>query len=73
MYVPRPIGIRPTLLTRSSRDVAIELLALSKMNWNQARLDGRYPITLRTAEQVKKVLRFCGPTQNVATRYAQYM
>lgn len=73
MYVPRPIGIRPALLTRSPRDLAIELLALSKMNWNQARLDGRYPITLRTAEQVKKVLRFCGPAQNVATRYAQYM
>lgn len=55
MYVPHPIGIRPALLTRSPRDLAVELLALSKMNWNQARLDGRLPITLRTAEQVKKV------------------
>jgi hypothetical protein len=73
MYVPRPIGIRPAQLTRSPRDLAIETLALSKMNWNQARLDGRYPITLRTAEQVKRVLRFCDPTQRVATRYAQYM
>jgi hypothetical protein len=26
-----------------------------------------------TAEQVKKVLRFCDPAQHVATRYAQYM
>jgi hypothetical protein len=73
MYVPHPIGIRPALLTRSPRDLAVELLALSKMNWNQARLDGRYPITLRTAEQVKKVLRFCDPAQAIATRYAQYM
>jgi hypothetical protein len=73
MYVPHPIGIRPARLTRSPREVAIELLALSKMNWNQARLDGRYPITLRTAETVKRVLRFCGPGQAIATRYAQYM
>jgi hypothetical protein len=28
---------------------------------------------LRTANQVKRVLRFCDPAQNAATRYAQYM
>jgi len=73
MFVPQPVGIRPALRTRSTRDLAIELLALTKMNWNQSGLDGRIPITLRTANQVKKVLRFCDPAQNVATRYAQYM
>jgi hypothetical protein len=73
LYVPHPIGIRPALLTCSPHDLAVELLALSKMNWNQARLDGRLPITLRTAEQVKRVLRFCDPAQLIATRYAQYM
>jgi hypothetical protein len=67
------VGIRPALLTRSPRDVAVELLALSKMNWNHARLDGRLPITLRTAEQVTKVLRFTDPGRAIATRYAQYM
>jgi hypothetical protein len=73
MFVPHPIGIRPALRTRSTRDLAIELLALSKMNWNQSQLDGQMPITLRTADQVKRVLRFCDPAQNAATRYAQYM
>jgi hypothetical protein len=38
-----------------------------------ARLDGRFPITLRTADQVKQILRFCDPAQEIATRYAQYM
>ena len=33
----------------------------------------RLPITLRTAEQVKRVLRFCRPNQAVATHFAQYM
>jgi hypothetical protein len=36
-------------------------------------LDGRFPITLQTAEQVKQILRFCDPRQDIATRYAQYM
>lgn len=56
---------------------AAELLALSKMNWNQARLYGRYPHHAyhrgHTADKVKRVLRFCDPDQTVATRYAQYM
>lgn len=73
MYVPRPLGIRPALLAGNPRDLALELLALSKMNWNQAQLDGRLPITLRTAEQVKKILRFRAPSDPIASRYAQYM
>jgi hypothetical protein len=48
-------------------------LALTKMNWNQTRLDGLLPVTLRTADQVRKVLRFCRPDSVVATRYAHYM
>ena len=48
-------------------------MALSKMNWNQSRLDGRNLITLQTADQVKQILRFCDPDREIATRYAQYM
>jgi len=73
MYVPRPVGLRPARLTISPRELGVEILALSKMNWNQSRLDGRFPITLRTAEQVKQILRFCDPAEEIATRYAQYM
>lgn len=73
MYVPQPIGIRSVHSSRSPRDRASEILALTKMNWNQTRLDGRVPVTLRTANQVKAVLRFCPPNEAVATRYAHYM
>ncbi len=73
MYVPRPVGLRPARLTISPRELGVEILALSKMNWNQSQLDGRFPITLRTAEQVKQILRFCDPAEEIATRYAQYM
>ena len=55
------------------RELDTELLALSKMNWDQSRLDARLPITLKTADQVKHILRFCDPAQQIASRYAEYM
>ena len=73
MYVPHPIGIRPVTNDRSPKDRGLEILALTKMNWNQTRLDGRLPVTIRTANQVKAVLRLCSPDQTIATRYAHYM
>lgn len=73
MHVPTPIGLRALSPTKSIRALADEVLALSKMNWNQTRLDGRLPVTLRTAEQVKRVLRFVEPAGAIAARYAQYM
>jgi len=59
MYVPRPLGLWPARLTISPRELGTEILALSKMNWNQSRLDARLPITLKTADQIKHILRFC--------------
>ncbi|RIS72930.1 hypothetical protein D2E70_08780 [Mycobacteroides abscessus] len=73
MHVPSPIGIRALSPTKSIKALAEEVMALSKMNWNQTRLDGRLPVTLRTAEQVKRVLRFVDLSSPVAARYAQYM
>ena len=73
MYIPQPIGVRSVTASFSHRDIASEILALTKMNWNQTRLDGRLPVTLRTANQVKSILRFCAPDQAIATRYAHYM
>jgi hypothetical protein len=73
MYIPQPIGLRAVTPSLSHRDIAGEVLALTKMNWNQTRLDGRLPVTLRTANQVKAILRFCAPDQAIATRYAHYM
>jgi hypothetical protein len=73
MYVPQPIGIRAARPIRSASDTGCETLALTKMNWNQTRLDGRAPVTIRTANQVKAILRFCAPNQAIVTRYANYM
>src|SRR5260221_9411474 len=60
MRVPQPIGIRPALRTRSARDTGGEILALTKMNWNQTWLDGRYPAKLRTANLSRSKIGFGG-------------
>ena len=73
MYVPTPLTLRVAAAARSPRALAQEVLALTKMNWNQTQFDGRLPITLRTARGVGRILRFVGEDQPVAARYAYYM
>ncbi|MDR7253365.1 hypothetical protein J2X46_002350 [Nocardioides sp. BE266] len=73
MYVPRPLGIRLHDTESSPTELADELLALTKMNWNATQLDGRLPITLRTADKVGEILRHLAPTDLPASRYAFYM
>jgi len=72
MYVPSPIQLRAegdVDLTRA----ATEVLGLSKMNWNNAQLDEREPLTLRTARRVGGILKHVASDQPFATRYAYYM
>lgn len=73
MYIPTPIGLRVASSERSLQALAEEALALTKMNWNDTRLDGRAPITLRTSKQVGEVLRFTSPDQALPGRYAYFM
>jgi hypothetical protein len=71
--VPHPIGVRPCLIERSIEEVASELLALTKLNWNRARMDARMPITLLTARRVGDILRHVPPSVTPAPRYSHYM
>jgi hypothetical protein len=73
LYVPRPIGIRPFQSERPIEHIASEILALTKLNWNRARLDGTRPITLLTAERVGSILRHVPLSIDAAPRYANYM
>lgn len=43
------------------------------MNWNNAQLDERDPLTLRTAHSVGAILRPVPPDAQISTRYAYYM
>lgn len=73
LYVPRPIEYRIVRSDSSAAVLGKEILALSKLDWNNTRLDGKYPITIGCARRVGEVLKYLGPDDDVPTRYAYYM
>ena len=73
MYIPTPLGIRPAMTEHSIESLAAEILALSKMNWNQSQLDGRLPITLSASKKVARILKNLPDEQPASSRYAMYM
>ncbi len=73
MYVPRPLGIRCDQVAATPAYLAQELLALTKMNWNDTQFDGKKPITLRCAHQVGQILKYFGPNDHYEPYYRFYM
>jgi hypothetical protein len=73
MYVPRPVGFRLDDAEETSRALALEILALSKQNWNDTQFDGGWPITLRAAHQVGAILKHMGEGEPIQARYGFYM
>lgn len=62
MYVPRPLELRLAQTESTTRQLASEILALSKLNWNNTQFDGGEPITVRAARQVGDILK-CIPEE----------
>lgn len=73
MYVPSALPFRLVDTESSATEIGTELLMLSKMNWNATQLDGRLPITIRTAESIGGILKHLNPGETPAARYAYYM
>lgn len=73
LYVPQPLLIRPQSGNTDILAAGNDILALSKMNWNNAQLDERDPLTLRTAYRVGSILKHVPEGARIATRYAYYM
>ncbi|WP_155058458.1 argonaute/piwi family protein [Streptomyces blattellae] len=73
LYVPQPLLIRPATHGTDLLTASTDILALTKMNWNNAQLDERDPLTLRTAYRVGSILKHVPPDARIATRYAYYM
>lgn len=73
MYIPAPLAIRPVDANQPPDQVASEILALTKLNWNHSQLDGYLPITLHAASKVKAILRHVHETSTPARPYAHYM
>jgi hypothetical protein len=72
-YVPQPIAITLQQSEQSAEQHAREILALTKLNWNNSRLDGREPITIRAARSIGTILRHVDYNGTVGARYAFYM
>lgn len=73
MYMPRTVEIHCERIEQTPRYLAEEILALTKMNWNDTQFDGGMPITIRAARQVGNILKYAGPNDSVPPRYAYYM
>lgn len=73
MYVPRPLEIQRAHSEQTSGFLAREVLALTKMNWNNTQFDGGEPITRMAADRVGDVLKYLSDGDWVAPRYSYYM
>jgi len=72
-YVPIPLRIRSEKTEQTQRFLAREVLALSKMNWNNTQFDGAEPVTLRASRNCSSVLRYCSGGRQIEPRYSFYM
>lgn len=72
-YVPRSLEVEMVETHSSSSKLASEILALTKMNWNNTQFDSLYPITVRAARQVGDLLKYLPDKADITQRYAAYM
>ncbi|MBE7494525.1 MAG: hypothetical protein HS117_06245 [Verrucomicrobiaceae bacterium] len=73
MYVPRTLSIVSADVEQSARSLAREILALTKMNWNNTQFDAAYPITIKAARQVGGILKYLDSDSRIQAGYAFYM
>lgn len=52
---------------------AAEILALTKMNWNNTQFDNGFPITLAASKNVGKILKYVTDDESLKTRYSYFM
>lgn len=72
-YIPRPLLFRCDAIEATPRELAAEILALTKMNWNDTQFDHAAPITLVAARKVGDIMKYVGEGRPLADRYSHYM
>ena len=74
MHVPTPLRVADHVGQDSSRQTLLrEVLTLTKMNWNSARLGGAWPITVRFSRKVAEILREIDPAAEALPQYKFYV
>ncbi|CAN5601797.1 hypothetical protein BH10ACI3_BH10ACI3_09440 [soil metagenome] len=74
-YPPGTTYIDSTHAQRSFREIASEVFALTKMNWNSTRFDQKVPITLKASRDVGDILKYAKNTEapSIPPHYRFYM
>jgi argonaute-like protein implicated in RNA metabolism and viral defense len=72
-YIPRPLEVRVVESEESPATICQEILALTKMNWNNTQFDGKYPVTLGCARKVGEIMKYLPAEVAPQIRYSYYM
>jgi hypothetical protein len=73
LYVPHPLVFRCDRTDATPKDLAAEILALTKMNWNKTQFDGWAPITVLAARSVGAILKYIPDGGHMEPHYSHYM
>ena len=72
-YIPSPIEVRLYEHDESPELIIDEILALTKMNWNNTQFDRKFPITIECARNVGEILKYLDPADSMQLKYSYYM
>jgi hypothetical protein len=73
LYVPRTLEFRCDEAEQTPRFLAEELLALTKMDWNNTQFDRAEPVTIRVAREVGALLKYVEESASIEPQYKFYM
>ena len=74
MYVPRPLEVQIERSDTAPEKLLAEVLALTKMNWNNTQFDNGLPITTAAARRVGDVMKYAlGDEAAMPAQYGFYM
>ncbi len=73
LYVPKTLKMRIAYHEQTPKYLATEILALTKMNWNNTQLDNSMPITIKAARQVSEIIKYIDDNGYIEPSYSFYM
>lgn len=72
-YIPSPLEIKLAKHDESPNLICEEILALTKMNWNNTQFDRKFPITIECARNVGEILKYLDDDDEMQLKYSFYM
>jgi hypothetical protein len=72
-YIPSPLDIKLASFDESPNIICDEIIALTKMNWNNTQFDRKFPITIECARNVGEILKYLDEGDEMQLKYSFYM